>query len=207
MKLTQQQQAIFGIILVLLVFLLCEFVFFTGKKDQIANVKRQIEDYQQKIHEAELIKKHAAELQEEMNHLEAQLDRLKKILPPDINKPKFYQDIRRYANENQLEVVKLSNNKPLATNVVVEHPFTFHLKGKYHDLGGFFAKVSNYPRILNAKGLFLDRVEESTDISAQFIISVYTYKEPTEEELKAQVEARKLERQGGDKNDRRRKRH
>ncbi len=41
-------------------------------------------------------------------------------------------------------------------------------------------------------------------VKSGFIVSVFTYKEPTEEELKAQIEAKKIERAGGDPKKRRR---
>ncbi|MCB1049851.1 MAG: type 4a pilus biogenesis protein PilO [Acidobacteria bacterium] len=202
MKLNQVQQAIIGIVIVLVALLVGEFFVFQGKKETIQSTISRIEDLEVKIGEAERIKKHAAELEEEMNHLQAQLDRLKKILPVEINKPKFYQDIKRYANENQIEVVSLSNNKPVKSNVVMEHPFTFYMNGGYHDLGNFFAKISNYPRILNVKGLYVSRPAKDSpySVEAQFLVSVYTYIEPTEAELKQQVEARKLEMKGDKSN-------
>jgi len=201
MKLNKAQQALLGIVIVLLVIIAGEFLFFKDKKQRIRTLHTEIADLEMKIGEANRIKKHAAELQEEMNHLKAQLDRLKKILPVKINKPKFFQDIRRYANEHQLEVQQISHNDQVVDDVIVEHPFTFNTRGNYHDLGDFFAKLSNYPRIINVKGLSIEKVGEynsAYSIQAGFIVSVFTYKEPTPEELKAQIEAKRLERMGGD---------
>lgn len=204
MKLNQVQQLLVGMVLILVAAIVGEMFLFKQKKQDIRNTQSQIDTLKGQIEDAERIRKHAAELEEEMNHLQAQLERLKKILPPDIHKPKFIQDLRRYANEHALEVVRSSTNKPVASDVVVEHPFTMHIQGGYHDLGSFFAKISNYPRIVNIKGLFVTVAAKNpkatgasspNPIQAEFVVSVYTYNEPTEAELKQQIEARKLEKQ------------
>lgn len=199
MRLTKLQQALLGIAAVVIILLLAEFLLFSDKKKRTEKLIKENAELDFKISEANRIKKHAAELEEQMNHLKSQLERLKKILPVDFNKPKFLQDIRRYANEHGLEVVNYSHNKSVVDDVIVEHPFTFKTYGNYHDLGNFFAKLSNYPRIINVKGLHISRAEDTAayTLKADFIISVFTYREPTEEELRAQIEAKKLERQGG----------
>jgi type IV pilus assembly protein PilO len=206
MKLNQVQQLLVGLVLILVAAIVGEMFLFKQKKQDIRSTQVQIDTLVGQIQDAERIRKHAAELEEEMNHLQAQLERLKKILPPDIHKPKFIQDLRRYANEHGLEVVRSSTNKPVTSDVVVEHPFTMHVQGGYHDLGNFFAKISNYPRIVNIKGLFVTVIKKDAKpsgsthpIQAEFVVSVFTYNEPTEAELKQQIEARKLEKQGGNK--------
>ncbi len=200
MKLNKLQQLIVGLVIVLFVVIIGELVLFKDQKARITKLAKDITDLEFKIAEANRIKKHAAELEEEMNHLRAQLERLKKILPVEVNKPKFLQDIRRYANEQGLEVVNFSNNKELRDDVIVEHPFTIETRGNYHDLGNFFAKMSNYPRIINIKGLHVLKNKDSPAyaLDSSFIVSIFTYQEPTAEELRVQLEAKKLERQGGD---------
>lgn len=198
MKLTKPQQLIVGIVVVIFVVIFGELFFFKDTKLTAARLGKDIQDLEFKINEANRIKKHAAELEEEMTHLKAQLERLKKILPIEVNKPKFVQDVRRYANEHGLEVKDFSTNKQVRDDVIVEHPFTFNARGNYHDLGNFFAKLSNYPRIINVKGLNVAKNNENPAyaLDASFIVSIFTYQEPTEEELRKQIEAKKLERQG-----------
>lgn len=195
MKLTKLQQLLVGAVIIAALILVGEFLLFSEKKSTIRRLQGQISELNFQIQEAKRIKRHAKDLETEMNNLMAQLDRLKKILPVEFNKPKFLQDIRRYANENALEVVNFSNNKPVVDDVIVEHPFTFFTLGTYHDLGKFFAKLSNYPRILNIKGLNIEKNTEHPPYSlkAKFLVSVFTYNEPTEEQLKAQIEAKKME--------------
>ena len=71
----------------------------------------------------------------------------------------------------------------------------FFLRGNYHDIGGFFAKLSNYPNIVNIKGLNVtpNKKNVAYSIDASFIVSVFTYKQPTDEELTAQIEAKRIE--------------
>ena len=196
MKLTQLQQVLVGAGLILLSALLSHFVLLKSNRQRIKSLQNKNSQLEQDIRVAKAIQQTATELQEEMNHLKAQLERLKKILPVTINKPKFMADIKRYANENGIELLQLSNNKPFIDDVIVEHPFTYKARGNFHDFGRFFAQMSNYPRIINVKGLYLERQTEikGYSVDSSFIVSVFTYNEPTEEDLKAQVEAKKQAR-------------
>ncbi|PIE02527.1 MAG: hypothetical protein CSA81_06855 [Acidobacteria bacterium] len=208
MTLTKVQQAIFGILIVILAGVLARFVVYADKVEMTEQVKKEIDDLDLAIGNAKRIRDSAKQIEEEMLHLKDQLNKLKKILPMNINKPKFFQDIRRIGNEQGLEIELAYQNKPYKDQEIVEHPFTFKVRGNYHDLGNFFAKLSNYPRIVNVKGLNIETNDKNPaySLDSSFIVSVFTYHPPTDEELARQIEAKKLERQGGDKNQKGKKR-
>jgi type IV pilus assembly protein PilO len=190
------QQLVVGIALVLLAPLFVQFIVLKGTREDTRRANEQVADLQRKIQDAKLIQSIAQEMFQEMEHLSNQLDRLKKVLPVEVNKPKLMADIKRYANENGIEIIRLSNNAPEKRDVIIEHPFTYIARGSYHDFGSFFAQLTNYPYILNVKGLHLERLEDDPayTVECAFILSVYTYDEPTEEELKEQIKAKKAER-------------
>ena len=198
MKLDKLQQAGIGIALILLVALFTEFIYLKNDKLSIIAVTKKNEELNSKIQVAKNIQKNALQLQEEMTHLQSQLERLKKILPLSINKPLFMKDMKRYANEFGLEIVKLSSNETVRDDVILENPFTYIARGTYHDFGAFFAQISNYPRIVNVKGLSITREKDNPayTVNSSFILSVFTYKEPSEEEIKAQIADRKAAKTG-----------
>lgn len=198
MKLTKLHQLLVGLVVVIVGLLLTNFFFLKDVKLSISQTKADIEELNTKISVAKNIQNTANELQEQMTHLKAQLDRLKKVLPVEINKPKFQADVKRYANENGIEVIGAISNKPLTDDVIIEHPFSYIAEGSYHDFGRFFAQLTNYPRIVNIKGLSLAKAQESPRgaVQGRFIVSVYSYREPTPEELKAQIEAKRAEASG-----------
>jgi len=206
MTLTKIQQLFFGILFIVLAGVVAYFLVYNDKIVQTERLKRDINELDLKIGNAKRIRDTAKELEEQMLHLKDQLNKLKRILPVKINKPKFFQNIRRMANEQGLEVKASSANKAVADQEIIEHPFTFRVLGNYHDLGNFFAKLSNYPNIVNIKGLSITKNDENPaySLDASFIVSVFTYQEPTEEELKAQIEAKKVELQGSNKAKRKR---
>ncbi|CAM2067941.1 Type 4a pilus biogenesis protein PilO [Sulfidibacter corallicola] len=203
MKLTKLQQALTGLGIIVLGLILTNWVFLKDIKTNITSTEKKISELEQDIRVAKNIQRSAAELQEQMNHLRAQLDRLKKVLPVDINKPKFQADVKRYANENGIEIVRATNNKPVTDDVIIEHPFSYEAWGSFHDFGRFFAQLTNYPRIVNIKGLSLGRPDDKENIGysvkATFIVSVFTYREPTPEELKAQIEEKRAAKSGKNK--------
>ena len=207
MKLTRIQQLAVGIGVILLAIVLAKFVFLKGKQDTVDRTISQNKDLQSKIRLARKYQNQVAQIREEMVHLQAQLDRIKDVLPTSVNKPKFMADLKRLANENGIELVALSQNRPVRKDVVIEHPFTVSAKGAYHDFGRFFASLSDYSRIVNVKGLSLSRdMNAGSTVDSTFLVSMFTYVEPTKEELVQQIADRKAEKSGAGKNRRARRR-
>ena len=196
MKFNKIQQLGIGIGIVALVTFVTYFVVLKDKRTQIDTLVAKNQTLEGDIRVARAIQQRVMELREEMGQLTAQLERLKDVLPTEVNKPKLMADVKRYANENGLEVIELSQNKPVIDDVIVEHPFTVKALGGYHDFGQFFANLSDYPRIINVKGLALNVPKDVQTVEGSFLVSVFTYKEPTAEELKAQIQAEKDRRSG-----------
>lgn len=188
-------QALVGVIIITVVGAFVHQFLLREDRRQIEKTKSDIVELERKINVAKAIQKSATELEIQMQDLKKQLERLKRILPLEVNKPKFMADIKRIANENGIEIREATNNKFVVDDVIVEHPFTYIAQGNYHDFGSFFAQLSNYPQIVNIKGLNLERRKDpQVPVVGSFIVSVYTYREPSEEELRAQIKEKKAER-------------
>ncbi len=193
MKLTKLHQAIIGVVIIFFAGALTQYVLLKGTNNKISSTKSEIEKLNGQIRTAQEIQDVALQLQEEMAHLKDQLERLKKILPSSINEAKFLSDIKRYANENGIEILVITNAKPVVDGVIEEHSFSFSTRGGYHDYGNFFAQLTNYQRIVNVKALSIARTKKSKtySVGAVFAVSVFTYREPTEEELRAELKEKK----------------
>lgn len=199
MKLTKLQQVAVGLALILLAVVIAYFAILKTDRNNIEAFKGKNAKLQSDINMARAIEDTANALKEEMANLQAQLDRLKQILPTEINNSKFLSDVKRLANENGIEIGAVSQNADVVDDVIIETPFTFVTYGYYHDFGRFFAQLTNYQNIVNIKGMHFTReLTEDYSIRAEFLVSVYTYREPTEEELKQQMaDAKKAAQQRG----------
>lgn len=191
MKLTKFHQAIIGVVFIFIAGALTQYVLLKSTNAKITGAKVEIETLNGQIRTAQEIQNVALQLQEEMAHLKDQLERLKKILPSSINHAKFLADIKRYANENGIEILVVTKAKPIVDGVIEEHSFTFKTRGGFHDYGNFFAQLTNYQRIVNVKALAISRPKKDVGVGAEFAISVFTYREPSEEELRAELNAKK----------------
>lgn len=199
MKLDRLQQLAVGIGAIIFGFLFVEYFLLQADYATIERQEKKIEEHNRNIEKAKQIQREATALQEQMKHLEDQLERLKKVLPLEINKPRFIAEVRRYANENGLEIKKVSTNRVVPDDIIYKHPFTYEAVGQYHDFGRFFAQISNYSKIVNVSGLSLAKQESESNypVVCQFIVTLFTYREPTPEELKQQLDAKKKELKNG----------
>jgi Tfp pilus assembly protein PilO len=195
MKLDRLQQLAIGIGAIIFAYVFVEFFLLKGDYVQITRLEQQIVQHEQNIQKAKQIQREATALQEQMKHLQDQLERLKKVLPLEVNKPRFIAEVRRYANENGIEIRRVSTNRVLQDDIIYKHPFSYEAVGKYHDFGAFFAQLSNYSKIVNVSGLSLDKAEGevSYPVVCSFIVTLFTYREPSPQELKKQLEEKKKE--------------
>lgn len=195
MKLDKLQQLALGIGAIIVAFLFVEFFLLKTDYTLIENLQKKIQEHQVNIDKAKAIQREASELQEQMKHLQDQLERLKKILPLEINKPRFIAEVRRFANENGIEIKKVSTNRAVQDDIINKHPFTYEAVGKYHDFGRFFAQLSNYSKIVNVSGLSLVKMkgDASYPVACSFIVTLFTYREPTAQEMKDQLAEKKKE--------------
>ena len=108
MKFNKIQQLGIGIGIVALVTFVTYFVVLKDKRTQIDTLVAKNQTLEGDIRVARAIQQRVMELREEMGQLTAQLERLKDVLPTEVNKPKLMADVKRYANENGLEVIELS---------------------------------------------------------------------------------------------------
>jgi type IV pilus assembly protein PilO len=93
------------------------------------------------------------EFRKEVAQLQAQLDRLKAVLPEERDVADLLRRVQAMATQSNLTIRGFEPQAVANRDLHAEWPIGLKLEGNYHDLGAFLERVSKFPRIINVGGI------------------------------------------------------
>ncbi len=102
------------------------------------------------------------EFRRELASLEAQMSRLRAVLPDERDVADLLRRVQGMATQSSLTILGFTPQPVAKKTMYVEWPIGLKLEGTYHDLGLFLERVSKFPRIINVSNLKVKALEKST---------------------------------------------
>jgi type IV pilus assembly protein PilO len=139
---------------------------------------RQLETLNTEIRALEVTANKLQEFQREVQLLEAQLETLKRILPPDKETPDLMRRVHSLAGQSRLNIKTFTPAAEVMRDFYKEVPINVELEGTYHDLGQFFDRVSRLARLVNMTNVKVKAQTSQTaskTISANGVATTYVY--------------------------------
>jgi type IV pilus assembly protein PilO len=102
------------------------------------------------------------EFRRELASLEAQMSRLRAVLPDERDVADLLRRVQGMATQSSLTILGFTPQPVTKQTMYVEWPIGLKLEGTYHDLGLFLERVSKFPRIINVSNLKVKALEKST---------------------------------------------
>ena len=94
--------------------------------------------------------------------LEAQLERLRTVLPEEQDVADLLRRVQAMATQSNLTIRGFTPQTVTRRELHAEWPIGLKLEGTYHDLGAFLERVSKFPRIINVGALHITARENQT---------------------------------------------
>ena len=95
------------------------------------------------------------EFRREVASLEAQLDRLRPVLPDEKDVGDLLRRIQGMATQSDLTIRGFAPQVVATKQMYAEWPIGLQLDGTYHNLGSFLERVSKFPRIINVTSIHI----------------------------------------------------
>ena len=109
--------------------------------------------------------KRLPEFRREVEQLEAQLGRLRAVLPEEQDVADLLRRVQAMATQSRLTIRGFTPRAVTRRQMHAEWPIGLQLEGTYHDLGTFLERVSKFPRIINVGNIHIRAQEaQSEDI-------------------------------------------
>lgn len=179
------------IILVVCVALggLAYWFVYQGQYLQIEKQGKELAALQKEIQQGLIMEAQLPEFKKEVKKLEAKLQTLKRILPEQREVAELIQKVKNLADLTNLTIQNIRGESLKPIEFYAEFPYTFEVEGTYHNLAGFFDKISKFSRIININNTEIRGIagqpgskssQEST-ISSKFLATTFVFIEPKEE--------------------------
>ena len=105
------------------------------------------------------------EFRRQVADLEAQLERLRPVLPSEKDVADLLRRIQGMATQSNLTIRGFAPQAVATRQLHAEWPIGLQLEGTYHNLGDFLERVSKFPRIINVTGIKIRAKPMQTDAS------------------------------------------
>lgn len=129
------------------------------RRDALALAQREeprlLEEYRSKAAEAA----HLPKMEEKLEEINAQMMRLREMLPTSVEIPSLLDSINDAAVNNQLTIENIRLRSTVTQAHYVEHPFDIQVQGEYHQIAQFVADMAALSRIVTQHDFTLEPVE------------------------------------------------
>jgi type IV pilus assembly protein PilO len=102
------------------------------------------------------------EFRREIGELEAQLERLRAVLPEEQDVADLLRRVQGMATQSNLTIRGFTPRAIAKKQMHMEWPIGLELEGSYHDLGDFLERISKFPRIINVGDIHVVAREAAT---------------------------------------------
>jgi type IV pilus assembly protein PilO len=106
--------------------------------------------------------KRLPEFRREVASLEAQLERLRNVLPEEQDVADLLRRVQAMATQSNLAILGFAPKPVAKKQLHAEWPIGLKLEGNYHDLGAFLERVSKFPRIINVGDIKIETKNTQT---------------------------------------------
>jgi type IV pilus assembly protein PilO len=138
----------------------------------------QLDRLRQEIRQLEVTASKLQDFQREVALLEAKLETLKRILPPEKETPDLMRKVQSLAAQSNLTIRTFTPAATVNKEFYQEWPINMAVDGSYHNLGYFFDRVSRLSRLVNVGNLKINSAATQTasrTISANCVATTFVY--------------------------------
>jgi type IV pilus assembly protein PilO len=132
-------------------------------QESIAQREAQLATLQAEIQRGLATAKRLPEFRRQVRDLEAQLERLRPVLPSEKDVADLLRRIQGMATQSNLAIRGFAPQAVATRQMYAEWPIGLQIEGTYHNLGTFLERVSKFPRIINVTGIHIKSKDTGKD--------------------------------------------
>src|SRR6267143_650743 len=154
------------------------YFYWSGAVEEASQKTARLESLRQEIRQLEVTANKLQEFQREVAQLEAKLETLKRILPPEKETPDLMRKVQALASQSNLTIKNFTPAAVATKEFYQEVPINVSVEGTYHNLGAFCDRVSRLSRLVNLGNIRIKAMQNPTPtrtITAQTIATTYVY--------------------------------
>jgi type IV pilus assembly protein PilO len=149
-------------------------------QESIAQREAQLAKIQTEIQRGMQTARRLPAFRRQVSDLEAQLERLRPVLPSEKDVADLLRRIQAMATQANLAIRGFAPQAVATKQMYAEWPIGLKVEGTYHNLGSFLERVSKFPRIINVTGIHIKGKDPgaATSITAECTATTFVLIEP-----------------------------
>ncbi len=167
----------------------------TPRNEKIRGAESQIADLDKKIEQGRTAERKLPQFRAEVQRLQIELEKLRRILPSTRNTEEIIQKIKALVDQGDFALKKLTFPKlgvPKSGDPYAEWPIQVSVEGRFHNLAILFNRLGNFSRIMNVEAITIKALSTQVEktITADFVAKTFVYVEPTQAKAEAKAPAK-----------------
>ncbi len=154
------------------------YLWYSEALEQEQTKTTRLQQLETEIKALEVTASKLQEFQREVQLLEAKLETLKRILPPEKETPDLMRRVQYLATQSSLSIKVFTPAAVANKEFYQEVPINVSVEGTYHNLGAFCDRVSRLSRLVNLGQIKIKAMTNPTisrTITAQTVATTYVY--------------------------------
>lgn len=169
-----------GLLLVLVALLIfaADTLLYSDTRAETVKIQEQVQSLKAKNAQASIIRQNLAATEETLRQKREEMDRLRDLLPDQIEISRVYENIKDFMRAQKLELKQFAQNKPDPSDFYTAQKILVQVSGSYDSLGQFFSQLGFYKRILSVTEVDIKQAEDNAQeygrsINASFVVTAY----------------------------------
>ena len=169
-----------GVLLLLsgLLIFAADYLLYSEKRAETAKIEDKVQQLKAKNAQGSIIRQNLAATEQTLIEKREEIDRLRDLLPDQVEISRVYDNIKDFLREQRLELKRFVHMKSASADFYTAQPIQIEVTGSYDSLGQFFSRLGFYSRIVSVTDVEVKQAEDGgqevgRSINGSFVVTAY----------------------------------
>jgi type IV pilus assembly protein PilO len=169
-----------GLLLLLsgLLIFAADYLLYSEKRAETVKTEEKIQQLKAKNAQGSIIRQNLAATEQTLKEKREEIDRLRDLLPDQVEISRVYDNIKDFLREQKLELKRFVHMKAVSADFYTAQPIQIEVTGSYDSLGQFFSRLGFFSRIVSVTDVEVKQAEDSgqevgRSINGSFVVTAY----------------------------------
>ena len=169
-----------GMLLLLsgLLIFAADYLLYSEKRAETVKIQDKVQGLKAKNAQGSIIRQNLAATEQTLKEKREEIDRLRDLLPDQVEISRVYDNIKDFLREQRLELKRFVHLKTAPAEFYTAQPIQIEVTGTYDSLGQFFSRLGFYPRIVSVTEVEIKQAEDNAQevgrsVNASFVVTAY----------------------------------
>ncbi len=155
-----------------------DLMLYNDTRKDTENIGQKVEALKAKNAQGSIIRQNLAATEQTLKEKREEIDRLRDLLPDQVEISRVYDNIKDFLREQRLELKRFVHLKAVPAEFYTAQPIQIEVTGSYDSLGQFFSRLGFYPRIVSVTDVEIKQAEDNAQevgrsINGAFVVTAY----------------------------------